>query len=201
MKLNKKWFCEHRRKTIKRNIYVYKPSMFYMAKTAKIQVDNKLEFNKQWDYNRQKNNKIVGSLYIGDRAELKIGNFSFYAGCKVYIHNDARLIIKSGFINDDSTLDCFNRIEIGENCRISKKVVIRDSNSHTIVRDGYVKSAPIIIGDNVWIGIGAIILSGVHIGNGSVVAAGAVVTKDVPERCLVGGVPAIVLRQDITWKI
>ncbi|MDX2046776.1 MAG: DapH/DapD/GlmU-related protein [Chitinophagaceae bacterium] len=59
---------------------------------------------------------------------------------------------------------------------------------------------PVIIGDHVWIGTGAIILKGVHIGNGSVITAGAVVTKDVPPGCLAGGVPAKVLQKDITWE-
>ena len=46
----------------------------------------------------------------------------------------------------------------------------------------------------------ATILKGVTIGDGAVVAAGAVVTEDVPENCLVGGVPAKILRKDVTWE-
>lgn len=53
----------------------------------------------------------------------------------------------------------------------------------------------IIIGDNVWIGYGSQIMSGVHIGSNAIVAAGAVVTKDVPDNVIVGGVPAIKLSQ------
>ena len=50
------------------------------------------------------------------------------------------------------------------------------------------------------IGFGAVILKGVTIGDGAVIAAGAVVTQDVPSRCLAAGVPARVVREDITWK-
>ena len=50
--------------------------------------------------------------------------------------------------------------------------------------------APVVIGDNVWIGAGAIILPGVTVGSGSIVAAGAVVTRDVPANAVVAGVPA-----------
>lgn len=55
-------------------------------------------------------------------------------------------------------------------------------------------SKPVVIGDDVWIGARSIILKGVHIGKGAVIAAGAVVTKDVPEYAIVGGVPAKVIK-------
>ena len=55
--------------------------------------------------------------------------------------------------------------------------------------------APIVIGDDVWIGAGAIILAGVTIGNGAIIAAGAVVNKDVPPYTIVGGVPAKVIKE------
>ena len=58
-----------------------------------------------------------------------------------------------------------------------------------------VSTKPVVIGDDVWIGANAVILPGVTIGPHSVVAAGAVVTRDVPPGCVVGGVPAKVIRQ------
>lgn len=58
-----------------------------------------------------------------------------------------------------------------------------------------VSAAPVVIGDDVWIGVNAVVLPGVAIGNGAVVAAGAVVTEDVPPFTVVGGVPARVLRK------
>lgn len=59
---------------------------------------------------------------------------------------------------------------------------------------------PVKIGDRCWIGCNSIILKGVTLGEGAVVAAGSVVTKDVPPRTLVGGNPARVLRENIEWK-
>ena len=58
-----------------------------------------------------------------------------------------------------------------------------------------VSTTPVIIGDDIWIGANAVVLPGVSIGNHSVVAAGAVVTKDVPPHSLVAGVPAKIIRQ------
>lgn len=65
---------------------------------------------------------------------------------------------------------------------------------------GKEKTAPIQIGNHVWIGARAIILKGVTIGDGVVVAAGAVVTKDVPPNTLVGGVPAKIIKENISWE-
>lgn len=66
-------------------------------------------------------------------------------------------------------------------------LAIRNLDNHGIVCDGYKKTDPIVIGDHVWIGIRALILKGVTIGDGAVIAAGAVVTKDVPPNTLYGG--------------
>lgn len=56
------------------------------------------------------------------------------------------------------------------------------------------------IGDKVWIATNAMILPGVTIGDGAIVAAGAVVTKDVPPRCMVAGVTAKVIKENVEWK-
>lgn len=61
-------------------------------------------------------------------------------------------------------------------------------------QQGYSGRKPVVIGDDVWIGVRTIIMPGVHIGNGVIIGAGAVVTKDVPDYAVVGGVPAKVLR-------
>jgi acetyltransferase-like isoleucine patch superfamily enzyme len=57
-----------------------------------------------------------------------------------------------------------------------------------------ISTNPVVIGDDVWIGANAVILPGVQIGRHVVIAAGAVVTKDVPDNCVVGGIPAKVLK-------
>ena len=56
------------------------------------------------------------------------------------------------------------------------------------------------IGNKVWFATNALILPGVTIGDGAIIAAGAVVTKDVPARCMVAGVPAKVIKENVKWK-
>lgn len=191
-------YCK-KKYAIMNKIFAYKPSMVYISKNANIHIQEKLQFNKQWDDIRQKSNNISGSLYVAENATLEVEDFIFYAGCRVTVNKNAKLKVGSGFINYDSVIECFDKITIGKNARISERVVIRDSNNHTILREGYQKSAPIKIGDNVWIGVGATILSGVTIGDGAIVAAGAIVTKDVPPKALVAGVPAKVKKTDVEW--
>jgi acetyltransferase-like isoleucine patch superfamily enzyme len=141
-------------------------------------------------------------LAIKEQASLRVkSNFKIYSGAEIYINQNATLILGSGYINNHVNLHCFGRIEIGEDVAIADHVTIRDSDSHFF--NGkllHEMTKPVMIGDHVWIGTGAIILKGVHIGNGSVIAAGAVVTKDVPPGCLAGGVPATVLQKDIKWE-
>lgn len=86
------------------------------------------------------------------------------------------------------------KVEIGSDCLIAPFVYIVDSD-HTIDKDKKInqqpnQSAPIYIGNDVWIGTGAKILKGVHIGDGAVVAAGALVKENVAPYSIVGGIPA-----------
>lgn len=95
-----------------------------------------------------------------------------------------------------------DKIIIGENTAIAYKVsLITSANPHypynALSKIYPPQTSPIIIGDNVWIGANATILPGVSIGDESVVAAGALVNKDVPPRTVVAGVPAKVIKKII----
>ncbi len=102
---------------------------------------------------------------------------------------------KDVFINSCCHFQDQGGITIGDGAFIGHNVVLATIN-HALEpeknrRNSY---APIVIGKHVWIGSNATILPGVHIGDWAAVAAGAVVTKDVPPRTVVGGVPAKVLK-------
>jgi len=104
-------------------------------------------------------------------------------------------------LNDFSTLySNMGKILIGNNVLIAEDVYITtsnhrfDSKSLPINKQG-LNSKDVFIGDDVWIGTKAVILPGVKIGRGAVVGAGAVVTKDIPPYCVVGGVPAKIIKK------
>ena len=100
-------------------------------------------------------------------------------------------------------ITCINKVQIGDNCLTGKWVTISDNNHGTTdfdtlheapaIRKLYTKG-PVVIGNNVWIGDKATILGGVTIGDGAVIAANSVVTKDVPAYSVVCGNPARVIK-------
>ena len=113
-------------------------------------------------------------------------------------HTDFGLNItvgKGGFINSGCTFQDQGGISIGEGSLIGHQVSIATINHdmHPAKRAS-MSFRPVTIGKDVWIGDHASILPGVTIGDGAVIAAGAVVTKDVPPRTVVGGVPARVIK-------
>jgi maltose O-acetyltransferase len=88
-------------------------------------------------------------------------------------------------------------VTIGDYCMIGPNTLIT-TVGHPLDKEGRRKHLgickPVTIGDDVWIGGNVIILPGVHIGSNVVIGAGAVVTKDVPDNCVVGGIPAKVIK-------
>lgn len=117
-------------------------------------------------------------------------------------------------IGPGSVIEATNRVEIGKDTAIAAKVTIRDNNSHPLspayrrkmrhTPHGSIErsstrsvSAPIIIGENVWIGENARICKGVTIGDNAIIAACSVVTKNVPANAVVAGNPAKIVKEKI----
>ena len=109
-----------------------------------------------------------------------------------------RIQIRSGtYVNRFTIFDASDLIDVGEGCMIGPNCYITD-HDHGMRAGAAVGlqplvSAPVRIGNDVWIGAGAIVLKGVTIGDGAVVGAGAIVTNDVPTHAIVVGVPAKVI--------
>lgn len=112
----------------------------------------------------------------------------------------AKLVIGDNVGISGAVLHAWNSIEVGDRVMIGAAALIYDSDFHPLnaedrsrLDDSKVATAPVVIGPDVWIGARAMVLKGVTIGRGAIVAAGAVVTKDVPAGAIVGGVPAKVV--------
>jgi acetyltransferase-like isoleucine patch superfamily enzyme len=146
--------------------------------------------------------KLSSALQMFKNSRLIIhGSVNAAHGVTITINENATLELGNNiWINSSSNLICYDHIKIGDDSIISWDVEIRDSDIHNLLREGFVLSEPIDIGSNVWIGSRATILKGVKIGSGSIIATGAVVTRDVPEKCLVAGVPGRVIRENVSWK-
>ncbi len=131
---------------------------------------------------------------INQGGELYAENCQFYSGVRLEIGKNGKLIIKNGTYLNRNTLIVANKfVEIGKDCKISWDVIIMDTDLHPLPGQTETIDKPVIIGDNVWIGCRAIILKGVKIGNGAIIAAGSVITKDIPEYSIAAGVPAKVI--------
>lgn len=138
-------------------------------------------------------------LIFGDK--VTIGSYAIIRPTNLY-GGDAGVGLKVGnnsSIGPYSYIGCSGLIEIGDNVMMSPRVSIYsenhnfDSLENPMIEQGVTRSY-VKIEDDCWIASNAVILSGVTIGKGSIVAAGSVVTKDVPEYSIVGGNPAKIIK-------
>lgn len=177
-------------------IITYKGSKLILDKNSNLIVDKTLKINA----NCIKNNGRTTIIRMDTGSSFNVkGDFDIYYGGDIICFKGSKLEIGSGFCNSNIKIRCSKEITIGNDVAISHDVTIMDSDAHCIDSKDYEMSKPVHIEDNVWIGTRATILKGVKIGKGSIVAAGAVVTKDVPPNSMVAGVPAKVIKENIIW--
>lgn len=165
--------------------------------------------NLMRDYNRldsdnlAEKDRILTELLGGRGKNLWI-TAPFYVdyGNNIYFGNNCEVNMNCTFLDD-------NRIVIGDNALIAPNVQIYTAFHPTNAADRFgacnpdgsfsfckTQTAPVIIGNNVWIGGGAVLLPGVHIGNNVVIGAGSVVTKDLPDNVIACGNPCRIIRQN-----
>nr|WP_204354508.1 acyltransferase [Paracoccus saliphilus] len=141
----------------------------------------------------------MAQLTIGPQAVLELrGTFDLHVRGSIGVGGTGMLTLGSGYASPGLFLSCIDSITIGDDCAIAEEVIIRDHDGHEI-DGGRPSHAPIVIGSHVWIGMRAIILKGITIGDGAVVASGSVVTKDVMPNTIVGGSPAKLIREG-SWR-
>lgn len=194
IKLN--FFDSRVKKSRKVGIIPFKNSKIELHKNSKLLCRDILFMGSK----QVQSSKLETRLLVEENATLQINkSFTMYAGSYIRVIKNGCLEINGGFINEGVEITCASNITIGEGATIARDVVIRDYDGHTINEPNYQISKPITIGKHVWIGNRAMILKGVTIGDGAIVAAGAIVTKDVPAKAIVAGVPAKVIKENIDW--
>jgi acetyltransferase-like isoleucine patch superfamily enzyme len=176
------------------------------------------------DYMSIGNNSLLSafSLDIRDKSQsrkyLYIGNDSVISGNYIFETNQGTVSIGNNTFIGGGSFICIDKIEIGNDVMFAWGCTVMDNDAHSLfsqhrvndIRDwkrgieenkvgfykdwSHVEHAPVVIKDKAWIGFNSIILKGITVGEGAVVSAGSVVTKDVPDYAVVGGNPAKIIK-------
>jgi len=163
-----------------------------------------------------KHRKVItskGKISLEKRIEIRNFNNSKNDGLSIILEGNITIrhdvtiqgkgelhIGRNTIISSFTIIGCNEKMSIGKDCLISQSVSIRDtdhnfSDIEIPIIDQGITTSPIIIKDNVWIGYGAVITKGITIGEGSIVGANSVVTKDIEPYSIVAGVPATLIRK------
>jgi acetyltransferase-like isoleucine patch superfamily enzyme len=181
---------------LRKALNAYRQNSFQMLATCNIASNSAVNFRR-----------VAGKKGVS----LIVGKSSIVDGPILYDREGASVSIGDRTFISGSLIVCAEKIEIGNDVLISWGCTIVDHNSHAIdwasrkndvvawaqgKKDwSGVKIKPVKINDRVWIGFNSIILKGVTIGEGAIVGAGSVVTKDVPPFTIVAGNPAQIIRE------
>jgi acetyltransferase-like isoleucine patch superfamily enzyme len=150
-------------------------------------------------------------LEIGKQATLRMGRWSWVGhDSKIRVHEGEVSIGAKTVMGQECTISAYQHVEIGRECIIADRVMLIDFDHGVVeverpIRLQGIYKRDVRVGSNVWMGYGACVLRGVSIGHNSIVGTNAVVTKDVPENAVVGGVPARILRmreapEQLRWE-
>jgi acetyltransferase-like isoleucine patch superfamily enzyme len=137
---------------------------------------------------------------IGKGATVRLGRWSWLGhGTKIRAHEGEVSIGAKSVLGQECTISAYQHVSIGRECIIADRVMMIDFDHGMVeverpIREQGIYKRNVDVGHNVWIGYGACLLRGVVVGNNSVIGTSAVVTCDVPENAVVGGIPARVIR-------
>jgi acetyltransferase-like isoleucine patch superfamily enzyme len=152
--------------------------------------------------------KIVLGKKVVLNSDARTSNTALTYSCTLACGLSGIIEIGDNSMLNGVSITSYEKVSIGKNCQIASCTMISDTDFHPTnpeirtrevlghkISHSEVNKAPVIIGDNVWIGWGCIILKGVKIGNNSIIAAGSVVLKDVPANVLAAGNPAVIKKK------
>lgn len=164
--------------------------------------------------------RVIGTRFIEVGERVSIGRYAWIeavTGSGTETFHPAIKIGQSCYVSERLHISAINRIEIGNDCLFGSGVYISDHNhgsykgeiqSHPDeppVTRRLISHGPVSIGSKVWVGDNVTIIGPVRIGDGVVVAANSVVTRDVPDNVIVAGVPAKIIKKfdssSSSWKI
>lgn len=170
-----------------------------IAKSARIEMGGDFRFGVK----RNRKSKLETRLLLEDNARLAIkGRGHITYGSDIQVFKNASLELGSACaINGGFQCVCMEKIVLGNDVHIGRDVWIRDNNGgHTVVVKGSKNSAPVTIGDHVWICSNVSVTKGVDIGEGAIISANSVVTTNIPAHCMASGNPAKVIAENIIWR-
>ena len=194
---------------LRKNTYrVGKTSLVFPTRFTVLDINRSARINLKGriilGYKRVRGSRVETALLLEKEARLNSGkgNVQIYYGADIQVFKNAELTFKGHTIlNKHVQIICMEKITIGNGVLIARDVVIRDNDGgHRILTEGYKPTAPVVIGDHVWIGQGAMIMKGVTIGEGAVIGAGAWVATSVKPHAVVMGDPARTVQKNIEWE-
>ena len=148
---------------------------------------------------------------IGPQAVVHLGRWCWIGhGSKIRAHEGEVRIGAKTVMGQECTISAFQHVSVGRECILADRVMLIDFDHGVVDVDRPIRAQGIYkrdvrVGNNVWVGYGACFLRGVTVGDNCIVGSSAVVTRDVPDDAVTGGVPARVLRmrdapQHLRWS-
>jgi acetyltransferase-like isoleucine patch superfamily enzyme len=137
---------------------------------------------------------------IGRGAAVHLGRWCWIGhGCKIRAHEGEVRIGAKTVLGQECTISAFQHVSVGRECILADRVMLIDFDHGVVdveqpIRVQGIYKRDVRVGNNVWVGYGACFLRGVTVGDNCIVGTSAVVTRDIPDDAVAGGVPARVLR-------
>jgi acetyltransferase-like isoleucine patch superfamily enzyme len=139
-------------------------------------------------------------IEIGPNATVRLGRWTWIGrGCKIRAHEGEVSIGAKTVMGEECTISSYQHVSIGRECIIADRAMMIDfdhgvAEAERPIREQGIYKRDVRIGHNVWVGYGACFLRGVTVGNNCVIGTNSVVTREVPDNAVVGGVPAKLIR-------
>lgn len=167
---------------------------YYKAKY--ILFNKRVKIGKNFRVRHRLSIKGPGRVIIGENVFVNGGSHTVTPWT---YSKDATILIGNNVFLNGTRFGCKSRIEIGDDCILADCRIL-DTDFHSVLPErrndpAAIKSEPIKIGKNVWIALDSVVLRGVEIGTNSTITAKSVVIDNVPEYCVYGGNPAVLIKE------